>query len=51
MLQGFATDDPDTVSLTVGQIFQSAATHDEIQDPFAEGLDTTELERLAAELE
>lgn len=29
MLQGFATDDLGTVSLTIGQIFQSVATYDE----------------------
>jgi hypothetical protein len=51
MLQGFATRDLDTVATTIGQIFDTAVTQDQIQDLFAESLDTGELSELIAELE
>ena len=47
MLDGFATRQLDTVVLTIGQIFATAATQDEIQDLFADSLDTGELSALA----
>ena len=47
MLEGFATRQLDTVTLAIGQIFDTAATQDEIQDLFAESLDTGELDRAA----
>lgn len=50
MLEGFATRRLETVAITIGQIFQTAATQDEIQDLFAESLDTGELQALAEEL-
>lgn len=50
MLDGFATRQLDTVVLTIGQIFATAATQDEIQDLFAESLDTGELGALLEEL-
>ena len=46
MLEGFATRRLETVVLTIGQIFETAATQDEIQDLFAESLDTGELSAL-----
>ena len=49
MLEGFATRRLETVALTIGQIFETAATQDEIQHLFAESLDTGELGELLAE--
>ena len=49
MLEGFATRKLETVAITIGQIFETAATHDEIQNLFAESLDTGELQALADE--
>lgn len=50
MLEGFATRELDTVVLAIGQVFDTAATHDELQEAFAEGLDTTALDELLTEL-
>ena len=50
MLEGFATRRLDTVALTIGQIFETAATHDDLQAAFAEGLDTSALDELLTEL-
>ena len=50
MLDGFATRQLDTVVLTIGQIFATAATQDEIQDLFADSLDTGELSALLEQL-
>lgn len=46
MLQGFATGSLETVVLTIGQVFETAATQDEIQELFADSLDTGELREL-----
>ena len=50
MLTAFATRRLDTVTIAIGQIFDTAATQDEIQDLFAERLDTGELRALLAEM-
>ena len=50
MLEGFATRRLDTVALTIGQVFETAATHDELQAAFADGLDTSALDDLLTEL-
>ena len=47
MLEAFATRRLGTVVLAIGQIFDTATTQDEIQNLFAESLDTGELERAA----
>ncbi len=49
MLEAFATRQLETVVLTIGQIFETAATHDEIQGLFDEGLDTSALTALMQE--
>lgn len=51
MLQGFATGSLETVVLTIGQVFETAATQDEIQGLFADSLDTGELRGLLDEFE
>ncbi len=51
MLEAFATRKLETVALAIGQIFDTAATQDEIQGLFAESLDTGELQSLIDELE
>lgn len=50
MLEAFATGKLETAAITIGQIFETAATQDEIQDLFAESLDTGELQSLIDEL-
>lgn len=50
MLAAFATRDLETVVIAIGQIFETAATHDEISDAFAGSIDTTELTQLLTEL-
>ncbi len=50
MLEGFATRRLDTVALTIGQIFETAATQDELQEAFTQGLDTSALDELLTEL-
>ncbi|MEP4652490.1 MAG: SEC-C domain-containing protein [Ilumatobacter sp.] len=50
LLEGFATRKLETVAITIGQLFEVAATQDEIQDMFAGSLDTGELESLAQQL-
>lgn len=50
MLEGFATRQLETVAITIGQIFETAASQDEIQDLFADSLDTGELQALIDEL-
>jgi hypothetical protein len=50
MLEGFATRRLETVVITIGQIFETAATQDEIQNMFADSLDTGELRELLAEM-
>ena len=49
MLEGFASRKLETVAIAIGQIFETAATQDEIQDLFAASLDTGELQALADE--
>lgn len=49
MLEAFATRKLETVVIAIGQIFETATTQDEIQDMFAESLDTGELQSLLAE--
>ncbi len=49
MLEAFATRTLETVAIAIGQIFDTAATQDEIQDLFAQSLDTGELQALADE--
>ena len=51
MLEGFATRKLATVTLTIGQIFETAATQDEIQNLFAESFDAGELAGLLAEFQ
>ena len=51
MLEGLASRELATVTLTIGQIFETATTHDEIQNLFAESLDTGELAGLLAEFQ
>jgi hypothetical protein len=50
MLEAFATRKLETVAIAIGQIFETATTQDEIQDLFAESLDTGELQSLVEEL-
>jgi hypothetical protein len=50
MLEGFGTRTLETVALTIGQIFETAATQDEIQNLFADSLDTGELRELLDEI-
>lgn len=50
MLEAFATRKLETAAITIGQIFDTAATQDEIQALFADSLDTGELESLVEEL-
>ncbi len=50
MLDAFATRRLETVVLAIGQIFDTAATQDEIQDLFAESLDTGELSALIEQM-
>jgi len=50
MLDAFGTRNLETVTLTIGQIFDTAATQDEIQNLFAESLDTGELSALLEEM-
>ena len=50
MLAAFSTGDLETVVIAIGQIFETAATHDEISDVFADSIDTTELTQLLTEL-
>ncbi|MEO6652969.1 MAG: SEC-C domain-containing protein [Ilumatobacteraceae bacterium] len=49
MLDAFATRQLETVVLAIGQIFETAAVHDEIQGLFDEGLDPSELNALIQE--
>lgn len=51
MLEAFGTRKLETVALAIGQIFDTAATQDEIQGLFAESLDTGELQALIEGLE
>ena len=51
MLEAFQTRKLETVAIAIGQIFDTAATQDEIQDLFAESLDTGELQALIDDLE
>jgi hypothetical protein len=50
MLKGFETRKLETVALTISQIFETAATQDEIQNLFADSLDTGELRELLDEM-
>ena len=50
MLEGFAGRQLETVTLAIGQIFESAATHDDLREAFDEGLDMSALDELLAEL-
>lgn len=50
MVDGFATRTLETVVITIGQIFDTAATEDEIQGLFDESLDTSKLRELLEEL-
>ncbi len=50
MLEGFASRQLETVALAIGQIFESAATHDDLREAFDEGLDMSALDELLAEL-
>ncbi|MFT6393448.1 MAG: hypothetical protein ACJA14_002980 [Ilumatobacter sp.] len=50
MLEGFETRKLETVALTISQIFETAATQDEIQNLFADSLDTGELRELLDEM-
>ena len=50
MLEAFATGELETVTLAIGQIFETAATHDELREAFDEGLDMSALDELLAEL-
>ena len=50
MLEAFGTRNLETATLAIGQIFDTAATQDEIQDLFAESLDTGELSALLEEM-
>jgi hypothetical protein len=51
MLEAFATRRLDTATIAIGQIFDTAATQDEIQNLFAEHLDTGELSALLEEMD
>lgn len=50
MLEGFASRELETVTLAIGQIFETAATQDELREAFDEGLDMSALDELLAEL-
>ncbi len=50
MVEGFANRDLETAALAIGQIFETAATHDELREAFDEGLDLRDLDELLAEL-
>lgn len=50
MVDGFATRNLETVVITIGQIFDTAATEDEIQGLFDQSLDTSKLRELLEEL-
>lgn len=50
ILEAFATRQLETVVLAIGQIFDTAATQDEIQNLFADSLDTGELSALLEEM-
>ncbi|MFK8025326.1 MAG: YecA family protein [Ilumatobacter sp.] len=50
MVAGFADRSLETAVLTIGQIFDTAATHDEIAGLFEDSLDTSQLRELLAEL-
>ena len=49
MLEAFGTRKLETVAIAIGQIFDTAATQDEIQGLFADSLDTGELRDLLEE--
>jgi hypothetical protein len=49
MLEAFGTRKLETVAMAIGQIFDTAATQDEIQGLFADSLDTGELRELLEE--
>ena len=49
MLEAFGTRKLETVAIAIGQIFDTAATQDEIQGLFADSLDTGELRGLLEE--
>ncbi len=49
MLAAFATHDLETTVLAIGQIFETAVTHDEISDLFADSIDTSGLTALLQE--
>jgi hypothetical protein len=49
MLEAFGTRKLETVAIAIGQIFDTAATQDEIQNLFADSLDTGELRELLEE--
>ena len=51
MLEAFGTRSLETATLAIGQIFDTAATQDEIQNLFAESLDTGELSALLEEMD
>lgn len=50
MVEGFASRDLETVSLAIGQIFETAATQDDLREAFDEGLDMSALDELLADL-
>ncbi|MCH9837409.1 SEC-C domain-containing protein [bacterium] len=50
MLDAFSTRELETATIALGQIFDTATTQDEIQDLFAESLDTGELSALLKEM-
>ena len=50
MLAAFATRDLETTVLAIGQIFETAVTHDEISGLFSDSIDTSELTQLLHEL-
>lgn len=50
MTEAFASEDLETVTLAIGQIFETAATQDDLRDAFDEGLDMSALDELLAEL-
>ncbi len=50
MLEAFASNDLETVTLAIGQIFETAATQDDLREAFDEGLDMSALDELLAEL-
>lgn len=50
MIEAFASEDLETVTLAIGQIFETAATQDDLREAFDEGLDMSALDDLLAEL-